>query len=82
MIFIDTGAFYALVDRNDKNHQRAKTFYQKIAGKEIIATSIAVLVETWLLCEKYKIEKVFTFDKKHFSIYKPNFLKSLIILPE
>lgn len=138
MILIDTGAFYALVDRNDINHEKAKSFYKDIIEKDFICTSLPILTETWLLidarlgsyfadkfmlsiakgiieildieqedinkaldieikykeagfgfvdttcfalCEKYKIKKVFTFDKRHFSIYKPDFTGSLELYP-
>lgn len=138
MILIDTGAFYALIDKNDVNHAEAKRFYEKIVGKETLCTSLPILTEAWLLiearvggyfanklwmsvsqgifeilelnrddlesaleienkyhevgfgfvdstcfalCEKYRIRKVFTYDRKHFRIYKPNFSESLELLP-
>lgn len=138
MILIDTGAFYALIDKNDSNHAEARRFYERIAGKEVLCTSLPVLTEAWLLidarlgsyfanklwasaskgifeilelerddleiaieienkyheagfgfvdstcfalCEKYKINKVFTYDRKHFGIYKPNFSDTLDIIP-
>lgn len=138
MILIDTGAFYALVDKNDINHTGAKKFYEGIVGKEVLYTSLPVLTEAWLLidarlgshfanklwmsaskgvfeilelerddlesafeieeqyreagfgfvdatcfvlCEKYKIRKVFTYDRKHFRIYKPSFSEFLELLP-
>ncbi len=138
MILVDTGALYALVDRNDVNHVAAGKFYRKVAGKEILCTSISVLTEAWLLidarlgnyfanqlwkgicdgaleilplereelqmaleienkyggagfgfvdatcfalCEKHKIRQVFTYDKKHFSIYRPRFVETLELLP-
>jgi predicted nucleic acid-binding protein len=138
VILIDTGAFYALVDKNDINHADAKRFYKKIAGKETLCTSLPILTETWLLiearlgsyfanklwisaskgvfeilelerddlenaleienkyheagfgfvdstcfalCEKYKIQKVFTYDRKHFRLYKPSFSDFLDLLP-
>jgi hypothetical protein len=138
LILVDTGALYALVDRNDVNHVAAGKFYRKVAGKEILCTSISVLTEAWLLidarlgnyfanqlwkgicdgaleilplereelqmaleienkyggagfgfvdatcfalCEKHKIRQVFTYDKKHFSIYRPRFVETLELLP-
>jgi predicted nucleic acid-binding protein len=33
------------------------------------------------LCEKYKIQKVFTYDRKHFRLYKPSFSDFLDLLP-
>lgn len=138
MILIDTGAFYALIDKNDSNHAEARRFYERIVGKEVLCTSLPILTDAWLLiearlgsyfanklwasaskeifeileleggdlesaleienkyheagfgfvdstcfalCEKYKIHKVFTYDRKHFRIYKPNFSDSLDLLP-
>jgi len=34
------------------------------------------------LCERHKIEKVFTYDQKHFSIYRPTFVSTLNLLRE
>ncbi len=138
MIFFDTGAIYALIDKNDVNHKQAKELYKNLAGKEVLCTSLPVLTEAYLLidarlgnyfanrlwkgicdgvleilpveseelkmaleieskygdigfgfvdatcfalCEKYKIRRVFTYDKKHFSIYKPGFTDALELLP-
>ncbi|MCL6449140.1 MAG: PIN domain-containing protein [Armatimonadetes bacterium] len=138
MILVDTGALYALVDRNDVNHGEASKFYRGVAGKEILCISLPILTEAWLLidarlgsffanqlwkgicggaleilplekeelqmafeieskyrdsgfgfidatcfalCEKYKIRRVFTYDKKHFSIYRPRFTGNLELLP-
>ena len=138
MILIDSGAVYALVDKNDINHTKARRFYAKVVEKESLYTSLPILTETWLLtnarlgsyfanrlwmsvskgifeildidrkdlksaldienkyqkagfgfvdstcfalCEKYKIRKVFTYDRKHFGIYKPSFSKFLELLP-
>jgi predicted nucleic acid-binding protein len=33
------------------------------------------------LCEKHKIRKVFTYDRKHFSLYRPRFASHLELLP-
>jgi hypothetical protein len=138
MILVDTGALYALTDKNDKNHRQAKKFYSSIVGQEILAISLPVLTESWLLlearlgrsvankvwgavhrgvfelleleredlkaaleielkyqdagfglvdatcfalCEKHKIRKVFTYDRKHFSLYRPRFVSHLELLP-
>lgn len=32
-------------------------------------------------CERYKIKKVFTFDRTHFRIYRPEFTDALELLP-
>lgn len=138
MILVDTGAIYALIDRNDKNHQSAKHYYETIAGNAVLCISLPILTEACLLiearlglyfvhkfwesvlngifevlaidknvlnlafdvekkyknsdfgfvdstcfaiCEKYKIIQIFTYDRKHFSKYKPAFTKSLSLLP-
>jgi predicted nucleic acid-binding protein len=138
VILVDTGALYALIDKNDINHPDARRFYEGVAGSESLAVSLPILTEAWLLvdarlggyfanklwqaalsdvfdileiegedlkvalgiekryektgfgfvdatcfalCEKYKIRKVFTYDRKHFGIYKPSFSKSLDIVP-
>lgn len=138
MIFVDTGALYALTDKNDKNHRQAKEFYASAIRREVFALSLPVLTESWLLlearlgcffankvweaanagvfeileleredlktaleieqkyrdaefgfvdatcfalCEKHKIAKVFTYDRKHFGIYQPGFAAQLILLP-
>jgi len=138
MILVDTGALYALIDRNDVNHAGAKEFYQEVIGKEAFCISLSILTETWLLidarlgtyfantfwmsvsqgvfeileidrydlgialeiekryqdsgfgfidsssfalCEKHKIQKVFTYDRKHFGIYRPSFAAFLQLLP-
>lgn len=138
MILVDTGAFYALVDKNDINHASARKFYENVVEKKTLVTSFPILTETWLLiearlgkyfanklwksasegifeilelqkedlsraleienkyqdagfgfvdstcfalCEKHKIYEVFTYDRKHFGIYKPIFTGSLRLLP-
>jgi len=138
MILIDTGAIYALTDRNDKNHQQAKEFYASTVRKERFALPLPVLTESYFLlearlghffankvweaavsgifeileltdedletaweieqkyheaqfgfvdatcfalCERYKIAKVFTYDRKHFALYRPRFSTHLKLLP-
>lgn len=34
------------------------------------------------LCEKHKIQTVFTFDRKHFAIYKPRLFQFLQLVPD
>jgi predicted nucleic acid-binding protein len=138
VILADTGALYALIDRNDVNHEGAREYYTRNMASETFYVSLPVLTETWLLidarlgdhfanrlwdsatkgifgmlditpddlrsgleiekkyrdvsfgfvdsicfalCEKYRIRKVFTYDRKHFGIYKPKFADSLDLLP-
>lgn len=138
MILIDTGALYALMDKNDINHSSAKRFYETLAGRDTLSISVPILTEAYLLidarlgtyfanrlwqsaiegvfeilelnkndirrafeierkyqkagfgfvdstcfslCERYRIRKVFTYDRKHFGLYRPTFSRSLDILP-
>ena len=45
-IFVDTSAWYALVDRGDTEHARAKAV---LHGTELLVTTDYILVESWLL---------------------------------
>ena len=47
-IFIDTSAFYALLDRDDKNHQKGKKAWREmIEGDSTLGTSNYILAEIW-----------------------------------
>jgi uncharacterized protein len=51
-IFVDTSAFYALLDGDDQNHPRAKTAWTDILGNEnTLITSNYVLIETIALLQ-------------------------------
>jgi predicted nucleic acid-binding protein len=51
-VFIDTSAFYALLDRDDANHQRAKDVWTNLLKNEnTLLTSNYVLVETFALVQ-------------------------------
>lgn len=50
-IFVDTGAFYALADKSDKNHLQAVKLYSPRVKKDFFVTSHYVLVETWFLLQ-------------------------------
>lgn len=51
-IFIDTSAFYALLDRDDENQKVAKGVWTRILNAEnILVTSNYVLVETFALLQ-------------------------------
>jgi predicted nucleic acid-binding protein len=43
-VFVDTSAFYALADKSDRNHRRAKAAYEVLIGERLL-TSDHVLVE-------------------------------------
>lgn len=48
-IFVDSGAFYALADENDKHHKRAKAYYSSNYVTNPFITSEYVVVESWNL---------------------------------
>ncbi|MBC7098762.1 PIN domain-containing protein [Candidatus Bipolaricaulota bacterium] len=48
-IFVDTSAFYALADEDDRHHHRAKEIYESLIAGEELFTSDYVLVECWFL---------------------------------
>ena len=51
-IFVDTSAFYALLDRDDENHRRAKSTWTDLLNDEnTLVTSNYVLVETFALLQ-------------------------------
>lgn len=138
-VFVDTGAFFALFEKNDGYHLKAKQYYESIFEKAILVTSLPVAVETWqfletrqgylyanrfwraildgfaeilpidgsifhhaleietkysdakfglvdcttfALCERNHLDTVFTVDRKHFGIYRPQFTKLLKLVPE
>ncbi len=54
MIFIDTSAFYAVMDRDDEFHKQAKASWTKILSEESdeqLITSNYVLVESFALLQ-------------------------------
>ncbi len=48
-ILVDTGAFYALSDRTDANHENATSFYANAVRGNSLVTTDFVLLEAWLL---------------------------------
>ena len=51
-VFIDTSAFYALLDRDDENHLKAKNLWRGILEhRDMLMTSNYVLVETFALLQ-------------------------------
>jgi len=67
-IFVDTSAFYALLDRDDRNHQKAKKKWAEILeATPALVTSNYVLVETLaLLQSRLGLEAVRGFKKMWF----------------
>src|SRR3989304_10157565 len=52
MIFIDTSAFYAVLDRDDDNHQKARRIWNEVFSDEnTVVTSNYVLVESFALIQ-------------------------------
>ncbi|MQL50976.1 hypothetical protein GFC01_01565 [Desulfofundulus thermobenzoicus] len=49
-LFIDTGAFIALVDEHDPLHQASQAFYTSLSKRTNVITSLMVVSEayTWL----------------------------------
>jgi uncharacterized protein len=51
-VFIDTSAFYALLDRDDQYHKRAKEVWiNLITSNKLCATSNYIIVETFALLQ-------------------------------
>jgi predicted nucleic acid-binding protein len=59
-VFIDTSGFYALLDRDDENHRRARDMWTHLLKNEhVLLTSNYVLVETFALVQhRLSIEAV------------------------
>lgn len=54
MIFVDSGAWYALIDAGDPNHRAAATFWQRLMGgvHGRLVTSDYVMAETYNLLQR------------------------------
>lgn len=48
-IFVDTSAFYALTDKDDQYHNRAKEYYDSIIEKFQLVITDYILIECWYL---------------------------------
>lgn len=48
-VMVDTSAWFAVCDRSDRNHEKARQYYENAAGTVRFLTTDAVLVETWAL---------------------------------
>jgi len=51
-LFVDTSALYALMDRDDFNHERARRFWIELSPDEPLLTHDYVLVETSALVQR------------------------------
>jgi len=50
-MLVDTGAWYALADRSDRHHQRARRFYAKQAPHQRLLTTDLIVAESWSLID-------------------------------
>ena len=48
-IFIDTSAFYALADEDDRYHHQAREIYETLIISDELFTSDYILIECWFL---------------------------------
>jgi uncharacterized protein len=78
--FIDTSAFYALLDRDDENHARAKRAWATIlSGENTLVTSNYVLVESFALLQaRLGIEAVRAFQEDILPLINIEFVVSEI----
>jgi predicted nucleic acid-binding protein len=51
-LFVDTSALYALMDRDDLNHESATRFWNQVDASEALLTHNYVLVETSALVQR------------------------------
>jgi len=75
-IFIDTSAFYAILDQDDANHRKAATTWADIIGRNCeLATSNYILLETVaLLQSRIGIEAVRVFQSDVVPILRVEFV--------
>jgi uncharacterized protein len=74
--FVDTSGFYALLDRDDRNHQRAKKKWIEIIDlSSVLVTSNYILVETFaLLQSRLGLEAIRGFQESVLPIVKVEFV--------
>jgi predicted nucleic acid-binding protein len=75
-IYVDTSAFYALLDRDDANHQRARRAWSGILDEQnILVTSNYVLVETSaLLQNRLGLAAIHAFQEDIFPLINVEFV--------
>jgi predicted nucleic acid-binding protein len=71
-IFVDTSAFLAVLDKSDKNHLRAATYWEKIIKSgDVLFCHNYVLVETSaLILRRFGMEAVRVFEQDIFPILR------------
>ncbi len=77
-IFADTSALYALLDRDDENHERAaRTWRQIMASDDDVVTTNYVLVETFALVQnRLGLEAVREFQEDVVPVLQVEFITS------
>ncbi len=77
-VFVDTSAFYALLDRDDSNHQRAKKRWADLLTSEtVLVTNNYVLVETFALIQnRLGMEAVRGFQEDILPLINVEFINS------
>lgn len=77
-VFIDTSAFYALLDRDDRNHKKAKEKWVEILGlSPVLVTTNYILVETFaLLQSRLGLDAARGFQENIFPVLKVEFITS------
>jgi predicted nucleic acid-binding protein len=69
-IFVDTSAFLAVLDENDKKHKAAKPFWKRIISEEdVLLCHNYILIETsTILLRRFGMEAVRVFEQDIFPI--------------
>ncbi|MDH5768205.1 MAG: PIN domain-containing protein [Nitrospirota bacterium] len=77
-IFVDTSAFYALLDRDDSNHQKAKKIWPSIVNPEntLVTTNYIVVESFALLQHRLGIEALRGFQEDILPLVNIEFIDS------
>ncbi len=77
-IFVDTSAFYALLDRDDANHQKAKKIWPSIVNPEntLVTTNYIVVESFALLQHRLGIEALRGFQEDILPLINIEFIDS------
>ncbi len=78
-VFIDTSAFFAVLDKDDENHPKAKHAWQKILEQEYsLVTSNYVLIECFALIQnRLGLEAVRAFQEDIVPLLHTEFVDSV-----